>query len=177
MDENIDSLIEEYVQKCNAAIEINRNENAKSIWYEVSGIFGAQIPGYYDFLSGRVNEESCLGDLSRIVGKLRVYGAKLEHETMIARLLPPVTTMNQITSIDINATFHQTINLILDNENLSGEDIKETLSKIVELKGIANSKEDGLKKWYTVKPILEWTIAKGEEIAPVIIPLVAAAIK
>lgn len=177
MKESIHNLVEEYIQKCNAAIEIDNNKRAKEVWYEVSGIFGALIPGYFDFLSGRVCEERCQEDIPRIVGKLRAYSAKLNHDTEIARCSQPVTTMTQSTSIDINATFSQATNFVMDSESFSPQETSEILAKIKELKNLANSREETLSKWDKVKPILEWTIARGIEVAPVFIPLIATAIK
>lgn len=171
MNENIHSLVGEYVQKCNDGTKESNNEKAKVIWYEVSGVFGNLIPGYFDYLSGSVSEEWCLKDLPRIVGKLRVYSAKLEHETMIARLSQPITTMNQNTTIDINATFTQATSYVMDSESFSPEETSEILIKIKEIKRITNSQEDNQSKWEKVKPILEWAIKRGVEIAPVIIQL------
>jgi hypothetical protein len=172
MSENIHSLIEEYVQKCNAAIKVNDVRKSKEVWYEVSGIFGALIPGYYDNVTG-----SDVENLTRTVGKLRVYSAKLHHDTEIAQCSQPVTTITQTTSIDINATFHQATNYVMDSDLFSPEETSEILTKIKVLKYLANNGEDKISKWDKVKPILEWAIARGVEIAPVIIPLIAAAIK
>ena len=172
MSENIHSLVEEYIQKCNEAIKVNDVRKSNEVWYEVSGIFGKLIPGYYNHVT-----VSNVENLSRTVGKLRVYSAKLHHDTEIAQCSQPVTTVTQTTSIDINATFHQATNYVMESDSFSPEETSEILTRIKVLKNLANNGEDKISKWEKIKPILEWTIARGVEIAPVIIPLIAAAIK
>ena len=177
MAENMQTIIDEHIQKCKVVIDEANNKKAKVVWYEVSGIFGAQIPGYYDFLIGRVDEEECLEDIPRIIGKLRTYSAKLHHEETIARCSQPITMMSQTTTVDINATFTQTATFVLDNEAFSPEETSEILVKIKTLKSLVLCGEDKSSKWGKLKPILEWTIERGVEIAPVIIPLIASALK
>lgn len=65
----------------------------------------------------------------------------------------------------------------MDSNLFSPEETSENLTKIKVLKNLANNGEDKLSKRDKVKPILEWTIARGVEIAPVIIPMIAAAIR
>ena len=71
----------------------------------------------------------------------------------------------------VNITFEDVKKQIEDMSGLSDEETKETLTKIDEIKAIAELQEPKKTKWQKVKPILNWLADKSVDVGIALLPL------
>lgn len=174
------------IQICKEIIESKDSEKAKKHGSIIIGSYGDYILGIQNNLdlysfraSGTVDY---LGDIEILKRKLELflsngctptknYEGKLEINNNNNN--KNINTNN----INIELIFSEARETIQKDESLSEEEMDEVLKKIDEIESINNLKEPRNKKWFKLKPIMEWIGTKGIVVAAAILNLITSIIK
>lgn len=201
MENGLKTLVGDYLNKCNKVIESNNRDNAKELETELVATFEGYINGFdkgldYDIMDFSGYGTDHYGDYVKNIKKL-----KCKLDAFLATGCLPTTnlvnrdnnrlnvinnnsssnnntnTLNNNLNINIETLFKEAIREIEDNESLSEEDIGEVLAKIKEIENISKSNENKNKKWFKLRPTMEWLGTKGVSVATSILGLITAILK
>lgn len=123
-----------------------------------------------------------------ILRKLRMYAQELldGKKTSSKKTSTPSVVINNNPSISATASANATVDISIVFENaikqvedacLPDAQEKEVLAKIQELKDIMESKESKGKRWAKIKDFFKWVAEQGIQVASIIVPLLANAVK
>lgn len=120
-----------------------------------------------------------------LIGKLRQYAEYMIQEHKIKGTKndgAPTIVVNNVANassninMDISVKIENAIKQI-EEACLSDEQEKDVLAKIQELKEIVESKDSKQRKWAKIKDFFKWVAEQGIQVASIIVPLLAGAIK
>ncbi|NFO03135.1 hypothetical protein FDB23_03245 [Clostridium botulinum] len=86
-------------------------------------------------------------------------------------------TNTNINTINIETIIEKARKDIEANESISEEEIKEVLEKIDKIEEISKSNEAKNKKWFKLRPTLQWLGTKGVTVGTTILNLITAILK
>lgn len=123
-----------------------------------------------------------------ILRKLRIYAQEVlegkKESTKKASAPSVVINNNPSISATASANAAVDISIVFENAVRQVEDAclpdaqeKEVLAKIQELKDIMESKESKGKRWAKIRDVFKWVAEQGIQVASIIVPLLANAIK
>ncbi|MDU3646203.1 MAG: hypothetical protein E7G16_12855 [Clostridium perfringens] len=194
-------IIKDYIHQCDIALEINNENLIDSLVDKIIAIFEADIP---DIKKGQeCNIIDLNGDgysyiadkrknLILLKNKLEAYSAKLNDGIINNRTTENKEGVNLVvnnTNNNINNNTNNNTNNNLEilfkkakeevenNESLSEEEINEVLEKIKEIEKISESDEAKNKKWFKLRPTMEWLGTKGVSVATAVLGLITAVLK
>lgn len=176
----------EYINKCDEILELKDIAAAKEISQTILSVF-SNIPGISDGLStfGYGGADDYLGDVEKLRDKLRVHRSQLSNTAKTSEKYSKIVVNNQNNNsntntntntniLDISLMFQQARKEVAENEALSEQEINEILEKINELEDINNEKDHKNKKWFKMRPTMEWLGTKGLATATCILNLITA---
>ncbi|HFC9286150.1 hypothetical protein [Clostridium perfringens] len=194
-------IIKDYIHQCDIALEINNENLIDSLVDKIIAIFEVDIP---DIKKGQeCNIIDLNGDgysyiadkrknLILLKNKLEAYSAKLNDGIINNRTMENKEGVNLVvnnTNNNINNNTNNNTNNNLEilfkkakeevenNESLSEEEINEVLEKIKEIEKISESDEAKNKKWFKLRPTMEWLGTKGVSVATAVLGLITAVLK
>lgn len=140
--------------------------------------------------------EEYIENLKRIRTKLKSYAENLSIEEKkmndLQKQLPNISIVNtnnnnnsnnnannntNDNNADIKVLFDEVRSKIEKDEYMSEEEISEVLEKINEIEKINNENEPNNKKWFKLRPTMEWLGTKGLTTATAILSLITAILK
>lgn len=183
-------FIEEYIKRCNNAVDENDSKGAKLLSNEIIGVFGSEISditakldSYIWHTNGIVDY---IGDIKILRQKLINYQANLQTEKEkilynleLARLQQPSVTahaesnQNQNISVDVNVTIEQILKQVdeIPKEKLEEEEKERLKEHLYFLEGIKATK-DKSKFWEKAREVLKFLADKGVDVAIAILPYI-----
>lgn len=158
----MDGIIKDAILQCEAVLESKDLQKAERLINMIVGVFGSQIPNidqgmdsYTSYLGN--HQVDYLGDIALLKQKLEAHLAK-----------------NQEQGHALSALFQAARNQVEYDESLSEQEMKEILVKIDEIEEISRSDEPKNKKWFKLRPTMEWLGTKGLSVAVNILKLITA---
>jgi len=199
----LEELTVRYIRRCDEILKIRDIKEANKFQDIIISTFGDYIDGIKNELDnysgvGWYSDRPVdfLGDIEKLKGKLEIFLATECRPTKsIKNSLDGngginIHNNNQNTNTNnntntITANIEAEITLLFDeakakmesDENLSESEIKEVLEKIKEIEDIHQSNETKNKKWFKLKPTMEWLGSKGLNTATTMLNLITAVIK
>lgn len=195
----LEELTLRYIKRCDEILEARDVKEADKFQDIIISTFGDYIAGIKNELDNYSGislygsrQVDFLGDIEKLKGKLEIFLATGCRPTKgIKNSIDGngginIHNNNQNSNTNTNTTnIEAEIKLLFDeakakvesDENLSETEIKEVLEKIKEIEDIHESGETKNKKWFKLKPTMEWLGTKGLNTATTILNLITAIIK
>lgn len=185
---NMNNVIKDYIFKCDEVLEAQDSIQAEKLIDKIISVFGNQIKNiehgldtYSHYLGER--EYDYLGDIEKLRDKLSLLFAQTRKNEQRLFDKPGIVVNNTNTNtntnrntvnVDVSVIFQKARGDIETNESLSELEIQEVLQKINEIEEIYKSKDSINKKWFSLRPTMEWLGTKGLTIATTILNLIRA---
>lgn len=190
------TVVEDDIYSCEEILQKKDINEAKSLLVQLVPAYSDYIEGitegldYYapTFGMGRSNIDF-LSDIKILKRKLELFcsnnceptknfGKKVSGNKVEINNNNNNNNTNTVSNcLNIEVLFNQAKEKIETDESLSEDEINEVLRKIEEIKQIHESNEPKNKKWFKLRPTMEWLGTKGLTIATTIINLITAVIK
>ena len=179
------SVMRSYIYECDEVLESKDSVKADKLIDKIVSVFGTQIKNIeqgldsYSYISER--EVDYLGDIEKLRDKLSLLMAQTRKNEQRPSDKPGIifnnnntntNTNNNTVNFNISVLFQKAREDIETNESLSESEIQEVLKKINEIEGIYKSKDSKNKKWFSLRPTMEWLGTKGLTIATTILNLI-----
>lgn len=191
------ALVNVYIKRCELVLESKDKVEAKKLRELIISIFESYIKGIksgldnYNAARAWVNSERVvdeIGDIEKLKGKLEIFAATkgrfsmdISSEKSMNMSISNVSSNTNINEnysiVQLDLLIENTIKEVEGNISLSEDDIKEVLDKIEIINDIFKEKTAVNKKWFKLKPVIEWTSTKGVGIGISILNLITAIIK
>ena len=182
----MNNVIKDYIFKCDEVLDAQDSIQAEKLIDKIISVFGNQIKDiehgldtYSHYLGER--EYDYLGDIEKLRGKLSLLFAQTRKDEQRSFNKPGIVVNNNNTNtnrntvnVDVSVIFQKARGDIETNESLSELEIQEVLQKINEIEEIYKSKDSINKKWFSLRPTMEWLGTKGLTIATTILNLIRA---
>jgi hypothetical protein len=158
----MDDLLKDSILQCEEVLASKDLQKAERMINKIVGVFGSQIPdidqgldSYTSYLGN--HQVDYLGDVTLLKQKLMSHLAR-----------------NQEKGNALSSLFQAARNKVEYDESLSEQEMKEILAKIDEIEEISKSDEAKNKKWFKLRPTMEWLGTKGLSVAVNILKLITA---
>ncbi len=158
----MDELIKDYIVQCDGVLETKDIHKAEKLIHAIVRMLGSRIKnidqGLDSYTSYLGNHQiDYLGDIALLKGKLTFYLEQTQEK-----------------GFDLPALFYEVRSSIVNDESLSEQEMKEILDKIDEIEAISKSNEPKNKKWFKLRPTMEWLGTKGLTVAVNVLKLITA---
>lgn len=194
MADGLRLLAKKYIKECTDIIDSNDRSSAIELQTSLVATFEGYIMGFgknldYDY-------EGIAGDY---INNIRILKCKLEAFLATGCLITTsiqkadagginitnnshannsnTNTLNNSLVLNIDILFDETRKMIENNESLSEKEIEEVLEKIKEIEDISKLEKSKNKKWFKLRPTMEWLGTKGVAVATAVLGLISAIIK
>ncbi|NRY60647.1 hypothetical protein [Clostridium beijerinckii] len=195
----IKEITERYIEECNQVIMSHNKEEAKKLQLRIVAAFQSLIEGIdknldEDWLD--ISGDGCdyYGDY---VSNIDILKCKLEvflatdcvnkNKPYIDKSLnisldnsssnSSVNNNTNTNTVDLSIIFKVARKEIEENESMSEAEIKEVIDKINQIEDISKIDESKNKKWFKLRPIMEWLGTKGLVVGTTILNLITAILK
>ncbi len=180
----MDDVIRDYISQCEEVLESKDLQKADKLINKIVGMFESQIinidQGLDSYTSYLGNHQiDYLGDVTILRDKLTLYLAQGKKKEQKIKNKSGIVVHNanadsNSKTVNLPALFQNTRNKVENDESLSEREIKEILEKIDEIEEISKSKDPKNKKWFKLRPTMEWLGTKGLSVAINILNLITA---
>lgn len=194
---DIKEIIEGYIKECDQIIESKDASKAKDLQDTIIAALNSEIPTikknlYFDWNmvhNGKGNPDNYISNLKKIKDKLLVYlatlnskkgntnGINISLDNSSNNSSNNTNNNTNTTNNNLEILFEKAREEVENNESLSEEEINEVLEKIKEIKEISESDETKNKKWFKLRPTMEWLGTKGVSVATAVLGLITAILK
>ncbi len=170
------------IAQCDAILESADSAKAKELCNDIISVYGIYIEDIEAGLDMYIRiDADYIGDLRKIKKKLQVFCAdecrgtrRVSTDRSINIKNDNKNTNSNISVINLETTFKETIKSIKENGSLAPEDIEEILNQINMIKEISDAKDNKNDKWIKLRSIVKWTATKGITIATSMLNLITA---
>lgn len=182
----MNNVIKNYIFECDEVLEAQDSPKADKLIDKIISVFGNQIKNIeqgLDSYSYRLSEREYdyLGDIEKLRDKLYLLLSQSKKNEPRSSERPGIVVNNNNTntntnnvSVDISVLFQKAREDIESNQSLSEQEIQEVLAKIDEIEKVSKSSDPQNKKWFKLRPTMEWLGTKGVMIAIPILNLITA---
>ncbi|BFK81306.1 hypothetical protein I3900191A7_14510 [Clostridium baratii] len=191
--QDMNKIVEKYIRQCEEIIKQNDVAKARKMQEIIISALKCEIididenldEGFFS-ISGSGRDPNYIENIEKINSRLEVFLAQLskikkQDEDKSISILLNNNNNNNNTNNNINNNmdliFKKVKEEIENNEFMSEEEIKEVLEKISEIEAISKSDEAKNKKWFKLRPTMEWLGTKGVSVATAILGLITAILK
>lgn len=198
MNEDIKKLVDGYIKECNQIISKQDQSKAKILQGRIIAAFESQISGIdkeLDFDWQDLNDTGCshytnyISNIDKLKCKLEVYlatGCTNQNKPYTDKSLNIAldnssnnsnnnsNTNNNTNENSLKLMFEEAKKEIENNEFMSQEEIKEILEKINDIEKISQLDESKNRKWFKLRPTMEWLGTKGVNVAITVLGLITA---
>ena len=177
-------LVDGDISKIQHALQYKNYDEMLKLHMELDGRYQAAIKDWgnsmmsyipkagfsYDFIS----ENELELNLMMMKSKLESYKLGLNAQKPISKNSEKLNVVvNNNNSINVDISFDDARSNIENMPGLTQKQTEEILERINELERIKSENDNKKKKWEKVKPILQFAIDKGVDVAMVVMELVA----
>ncbi|MGL4108335.1 hypothetical protein [Clostridium sp. LP20] len=203
MADQMKALVRKYISECEDIIANNDQDKAAEEQISIIAAFGNYIDNIESGLTKNMKNPMTGEYINRVVylSNIRMLKCKLEsylasgfkannkdysigESKNIGNSTNTINidnrnnnSNNNSNNIEISVLFEDARKSIEENDSLSEEEIKEALERIKEIEDISKLEENKNKKWFKLRPTMEWLGTKGVAVATAVLGLITAVIK
>ncbi|WP_461206914.1 hypothetical protein [Clostridium sp. DL1XJH146] len=188
------NFIKNYINLCDEVIASNNDLKAKeleglicstfeNLVKNIKGGLDFDVPDFYS--TGDVHRADHIANIKKLKSKLELLYSQAEsndsnpqNNAGINISLDNSSNNSNVNKnslkIDLKVLFKEARDKIESNDSLSEEEMNEVLEKINEIEEINNSNESKNKKWFKLRPVMNWLGTKGVSVATSVLGLVTA---
>ncbi|MGG7201074.1 hypothetical protein ACQPUL_10010 [Clostridium butyricum] len=197
--QELDSLVEEYIYKCNEVLKTGSDDDAKALDYLIVGVFDNIIPnihtGLHAYSYGGNHKEDIEmlreklrllkvldGNYSRFNPKSKAIDITNNTTSSLLGSGNSTNTNNNTNTNIVNATFDVKTELdkarkeVEENEYLDDDAKEEINEQLNQIESVMGEDQSNNEKWKKLKSVVNWVTTKGYKIGQLVMPLITKAL-